>query len=134
MGALYLGGRKGEREVPPPSLCFYKVSLDTLRADVFTVFAESSDLCLSAAEVRVQMIFFSSISTDPAKIMAWLTQVSYLGSKPVSFPFFSQKHTHTLSLYLLITEMLTYLLPSRIAPSLSRHHRGTKQMHCVNHY
>lgn len=95
MGALYLGGRKGEGEVPPPSLCFYKVSLDTLRDDVFTVVAESSDLCLSAAEVRVQMVSFFLYQYWSSNNNGMADTGVLLGSKASIFSFFSQKHTHT---------------------------------------
>ena len=57
-----MGGRKGEGEVSPPSLCFYKASLDPLRDDVFTVFAGSSDLCPTAAEAEGPKDYFFFLS------------------------------------------------------------------------
>lgn len=92
MGSLYMGRRKGK--VSPPSLCFYKASLGTLIDDVFIVFAESSDLCL--LQKWGSKCFFPSTSTDPATVMAWQTQVSWVQSQYLLL-FFS-KHTHTQTL------------------------------------
>lgn len=102
MGALHMGGRKGE--VSPPSLCFYKASLDTLMDYVFRVFAESSDHCL-LQKWGSKWFFFPLSVLIHEQETTWQTQVPYFGSEPVSFFFFPNIHTD--SLYLLITEMLT---------------------------
>lgn len=99
-----------------------------------------SSQCLQEAQTFVQQlqkqrlqrfIFFPSLSTDPATVMAWQTQLSYLGSKPVSFPFF-QTHTHilTVSFDNREADIISYTV---VFPPLFQDHRGTKQTHYENH-
>ena len=89
------GDRERER-FPLHLSAFIKLSVDPLRDDAFTVFAGSSDLCLTAAEAegpKDYFFFFSQYWSSTSNGMA--DTAVLLGFKASIFLFFPNTHTYT---------------------------------------